>query len=46
MQRFENGDVYEGDWANGKFQDRGKYTYANGDESRVGQSQAVWTYML
>ncbi|CAJ1328739.1 unnamed protein product [Effrenium voratum] len=25
-------DCFEGDWADGKFQDRGKYTYLNGDE--------------
>jgi len=31
MQKFANGDIYEGDYKDGKFHDRGKYTYANGD---------------
>ncbi|CAE8715892.1 unnamed protein product [Polarella glacialis] len=30
--KFANGDCYEGDWFEGKFQDRGKYIYANKDE--------------
>jgi hypothetical protein len=31
IQKFANGDTYEGDYKDGKFHDRGKYTYANGD---------------
>jgi hypothetical protein len=28
---FENGDVYQGEWKNGKRHGDGKYIYANGD---------------
>jgi len=32
QMKFASGDLYEGDFVDGKFQDRGKYVYANGDE--------------
>ncbi|MHB8109469.1 MAG: tetratricopeptide repeat protein [Syntrophorhabdaceae bacterium] len=32
VRNYENGDKYEGEFTNGKFNGKGTYTYANGDQ--------------